>query len=86
VDAVTGDALWRERLKGKHFWSSPIVADGKLYIASEDGITNVIKLGDKPEVLATNDPDETTLVTPTITNGCLYLRSDQHLFCIGRRK
>jgi outer membrane protein assembly factor BamB len=83
VDAKTGKSLWKERLKGKHFWASPIIADGKLYVVSEDGFTNVIKLGEKPEVLATNALGETTLATPAIANGCLYLRSDQHLFCIG---
>jgi outer membrane protein assembly factor BamB len=86
LDAKTGTALWRERLKGKHFWASPIIADGKLYIVSEDGYTNVIKLGDKPEVLATNALGESFLATPAIADGCLYLRSDQHLFCIGGTK
>jgi outer membrane protein assembly factor BamB len=86
VDAKTGQVLWKERLKGKHFWASPIIADGKLYVVSEDGFTNVIKLGDKPEVLATNALGETTLATPAVADGCLYLRSDQHLFCIGGKK
>jgi outer membrane protein assembly factor BamB len=86
LDAKTGDSIWKERLKGKHFWASPIIADGKLYIVSEDGFTNVIKLDDKHEVLATNSLGETTLATPAVANGCLFLRSDQHLFCIGGKK
>jgi outer membrane protein assembly factor BamB len=86
LEAKTGKTLWKVRLKGKHFWASPIIADGKLYVVSEDGFTNVIKLGDKPEVLATNALGETTLATPSIAGGCLYLRSDQHLFCIGDKK
>ncbi len=85
LDAKTGNSLWKERLKGKHFWASPVVADGKLYVTSEDGITNVIKLGDKPEVLATNNLGETLLATPAVAGGCLYLRSEQHLFCVGAR-
>jgi outer membrane protein assembly factor BamB len=86
VDAKTGNQLWKERLKGKHFWASPILAEGKLYVVSEDGFTNVIKLGDKPEVLAANALGETTLATPAVAGGCLYLRSDQHLFCIGSKQ
>jgi outer membrane protein assembly factor BamB len=86
LDAKSGNTLWKVRLKGKHFWASPIVAEGKLYVVSEDGFTNVIKLGDKPEVLATNALGETTLATPAFSRGCLYLRSDQHLFCIGGGK
>ncbi len=86
VDAKTGNLLWKERLKGKHFWASPVIADGKLYVLSEDGIANVFKPGDKPELLATNALGETTLATPAFANGCIYLRSDQHLFCIAEKK
>jgi len=83
VDAKTGNVLWKERPKGKHFWASPVIADGKLYVVSKDGQTSVFKLGDKPELVATNALGETILATPSIASGHLYLRSDQHLFCIG---
>jgi outer membrane protein assembly factor BamB len=86
IDAKTGEPVWKQRVKGKQFWASPVAADGKLYVVSEDGFITVIKLGDKPEVLATNAMGETILATPAVANGCVYLRSDQHLFCIGAKK
>jgi outer membrane protein assembly factor BamB len=86
LDGKTGEVLWKQRVKGKTFWASPIIADDKLYLVSEDGLTSVLKLGDKPEVLATNAIGETIMATPSIANGCVYLRSDQHLFCIGANK
>src|SRR5437764_13548922 len=76
-------ALWKGRPKGKQFWASPVIADGKLYVVSKDGFTSVFKLGDKPELVATNPLGETILATPAIAGGHLYMRSDQHLFCIG---
>jgi outer membrane protein assembly factor BamB len=83
VDAKTGNLLWKERPKGKHFWASPVIADGKLYVVSKEGVTSVFKLGEKPELVATNTLGETILATPAIAGGRLYLRSDQHLYCIG---
>jgi outer membrane protein assembly factor BamB len=86
LDGTTGVSLWKQRVKGKQFWASPVAADGKLYVIDETGVATVIKLGDQPEVLATNALGETVLATPAVANGCLYLRSDQHLYCIGAKK
>lgn len=85
LDATDGKELWRQRAVGP-FSASPVIADGKLYVVSEEGITTVIKLGDKPEVLAVNSVGETVLATPAISGGAIYLRSDKHLYCIGTKK
>lgn len=88
VDAVNGKSLWQERLKGKtnQYWASPVVADGNLYAVDEGGTTNVIQIGPQPSVLATNPLDETILATPAISGGAIYLRSDQHLYCIAEKR
>jgi outer membrane protein assembly factor BamB len=85
LDAKTGEQLWSQRVQGP-FSASPVVGDGKLYVVNEKGTAAVIKLGDKPEVLATNDVGATILATPAIAGGALYLRSDGHLYCIGSKK
>ena len=85
VRAKDGELLWQERIKGP-FSASPVVADGKMYIVTEDGFVTVLKLGNKPEVLAVNEMDDVILATPAIANGCLYLRSDKYLYCIGEKK
>ena len=66
--------------------ASPVVGDGKLYVVNEEGVTTVLGLGDKPEVLAVNPVGETVLATPAVAGGALYLRSDGHLFCVGSKK
>jgi outer membrane protein assembly factor BamB len=88
ADAVNGKSLWQERLKGKtnQYWASPVVGDGKLYAVDEGGTTNVIQIGPQPVVLATNPLDETILATPAISGGAIYLRSDQHLYCIAEKR
>jgi hypothetical protein len=63
-----------------------VLADGKLYVVAEDGATTVIEIGDKPKVLATNALGETILATPAVAGGAIFLRSDQHLWCIGAKK
>ena len=85
VDAKNGQFLWQQRVKGQ-FWASPILADGKAYVTSEEGVVTVIRLGKEPEVLAANDMGQTLLATPAVSGGALYLRSDKTLFCIGTKK
>lgn len=83
-DAKNGDSLWQQRLKGK-FWASPVIADGKLYQVNEDGVTFVVELGEQPKIVSENPIGETILATPAIANGCIFLRSDKHLYCIGAK-
>jgi outer membrane protein assembly factor BamB len=85
LDAATGEELWRERL-GNGFSASPVIADGKLYVAKEGGDISVVQLGDKPKILANNSLKETLLATPAIANGAIYLRTDKHLYCIAAKK
>jgi outer membrane protein assembly factor BamB len=82
VDAATGELLWQQRIQGT-FWATPIIAGGKLYAVNEEGTTAVVQLGDKPKVLARNSLGEGILATPAVADGTLFLRSDEHLFCIA---
>jgi outer membrane protein assembly factor BamB len=84
-EAATGKILWQERLKGP-FSASPVAADGRVYCTNETGATFVVQLGDKPMVVSTNDLGETILASPAISGGAIYLRSDQHLWCVGGKK
>jgi outer membrane protein assembly factor BamB len=85
LDAATGDRVWQKRLRGPYS-ASPILADGKIYAVNEVGTTSVVELGRQPRVLAENALEETILATPSIADGAIYLRSDQHLFCIRAKK
>lgn len=84
-DAKTGTPYYsQQRLpKPYNFKASPVGANGKLYLASEDGDVVVVKMGEKYEVLATNTLEGQMFVSsPAIANGELFLRSQTTLFCI----
>ncbi|HKX33526.1 MAG TPA: PQQ-binding-like beta-propeller repeat protein, partial [Blastocatellia bacterium] len=86
LNAKTGEEVYgRQRLKSGTYSSSPVLADGKLYIVNEDGVTSVLKAGPKFEVLAENDLGEYCLSTPAISDGQIFIRTSEHLYCIGKR-
>jgi outer membrane protein assembly factor BamB len=87
ADAKTGEILWSHRIEpAGAFAASPLLADGKLYITSEKGITTVLQAGKEAKVLATNPIGETILASPVAADGAIFLRSDGALYCIGKSK
>ena len=84
ADAQTGELIWRQRLKGSRFSSSPVAAGGHIYIFNDDGAGQVIVADeDEGRVVGGGDLGETLLGTPAIANNALYIRSDQHLWKIA---
>jgi outer membrane protein assembly factor BamB len=63
-----------------------VLADGKIYITDEDGVTTVVKAGPKFEMLAENDFAEYTLSSPAVSEGQIFIRTDTALYAIGSRK
>lgn len=85
IEAATGEIVWQQRLTGVHS-ASPIYADGRIYILSEDGVTLVLRPGAKYEELARNDLGEICLATMAVSQGQFFIRSDKHLYCIGKQQ
>ena len=86
LDAKTGKEVWgQQRIAAASYSASPVLADGKIYVTSEDGLTTVVKAGAKFEVLAENKLDEYTLSSPAISDGQIFLRTAKHLYCIGKK-
>lgn len=79
----TGKIRWTERAEGE-FSASPLAADGKIYVTSEAGTTTVLQAGGEAKVLSTNPLPETILASPVASDGAIFLRSDRHLYCIGK--
>jgi len=87
LDAKTGKEVYaQQRLKPGTYSASPVLADGKIYVTSEDGVTSVIKAGAQFEVLAENDFAEYCLSSPAVSDGQIFIRTSGHLYCIGQRK
>ncbi|MGB2713893.1 MAG: PQQ-binding-like beta-propeller repeat protein [Vicinamibacterales bacterium] len=83
ADMKTGERVWQMRLDGV-FFASPVAADGKIYFLSQTGETIVVKAGRTPDILARNDLGERFVASPAISNGRIFLRSDDRLFAIGK--
>jgi len=83
-DAKTGERIYQERLPSS-FSASPIAADGKLYLASEDGDVFVVKAGRTFQLLATNSMGQPLMATPAISDGLVILRTTDSVFAVGQR-
>lgn len=83
VDAATGERVWQQRVDGV-FSASPAAGGGHVYFVSENGDTVVVKGGRAPQVVGRNALGERTLASPAMSSGQLFIRSDEHLFAIGK--
>jgi outer membrane protein assembly factor BamB len=86
LDAKTGQEIYSgQRLKPAIYSSSPVLADGKIYIGNEEGLISVIKAGPQFEVLSENSLGEYMLSSPAISDGQIFVRTEQAVYCIGKR-
>jgi outer membrane protein assembly factor BamB len=83
ADAQTGEVHWTQRLGGG-FSASPIAAEGRIYFLNEAGVGYVVQAGKTYQLLATNDLAERTLASYVPADGALFIRSDGHLWKIGK--
>jgi outer membrane protein assembly factor BamB len=84
MNAATGELLWQQRVGG-NFSASPVAAEGRIYFVGDNGETTVIKAGATFEVLAKNSLEETVQASPAISQGQIFIRTEKHLFAIGRK-
>ena len=85
LDAKTGKVLYGpQRLEGVNgMYASPVGAANRIYMAGRNGATMVVKHGSTFEVLATNVLDDGFDASPAVVDQELYLRGQQHLYCIA---
>ncbi|MDQ3347866.1 MAG: PQQ-binding-like beta-propeller repeat protein [Acidobacteriota bacterium] len=72
------------RLERHVYTASPVAADGKVYLVSEDGETIALSAGRIPKVLARNTLDARQLASPAVAGGGLFIRSDDAVYAIGK--
>ena len=85
-DAKTGDLIYGSRVgTGGSFTASPVAADGRIFIATEEGDVFVVRAGPQYELLATNAMGEVVMATPAISDGVLLVRTLKHLYGLGER-
>jgi outer membrane protein assembly factor BamB len=86
LDARTGKEVYgQQRIKPGTYSGSPVLADGKIYVTNEDGLTTVVQAGPEFKVLAENPLNDYVLSSPAISDGRIYLRTAQNLYAIGSK-
>lgn len=85
VNYKTGEQIWKEgRTKDGPHWGSLILANDLLYVTGQKGITRVFKPDHEQfDVVAENDLGETSNSTPAFSDGEIFLRTFQAVYCIS---
>ncbi len=87
TDAKTGAPVYGpQRIRRGTYSASPVLADGRIYVTSEAGMTTVLRTGPDFEVLAENDFDDYVLSSPAVSDGQIFIRTSGHLYAIGDRR
>jgi len=88
LDPATGKSLWTGTLPrtSSSFYASPVIANGVLYAAREDGVVFAALVENSFELLSENPMGERIVASPAVANGRLLLRGDKNLFCIEVKK
>jgi outer membrane protein assembly factor BamB len=89
-DVNTGKQLWLKNL-GTIQKASPVFADGKLYVGTENGKFYILKpsatgceILDEDQ-LGTAALPEAIIASAAVANGRIYFVSDSNLYCIGKK-
>ncbi len=85
-DSESGKLVYREKsgATGAYF-SSPVASDGRIMIASRNGIVTIFDSGDNFKILAQNNLEENITATPAIVDSKIYLRTAEFLYAFGER-
>jgi outer membrane protein assembly factor BamB len=88
LDVQTGKVVYGpQRLRPDSYSASPVLADGKIYITSEnEGLTSVYRAGATFELLSENPLNDYCLSSPAMSEGQIFIRTTGHLWAIGERQ
>jgi outer membrane protein assembly factor BamB len=86
LNPESGEIYKQARLAGAlgRYWSSPIAADGKIFMVSEEGKVVVLRAAPEWEILAVNNLNEDAFATPAILDGRIYVRTREALYCFAQ--
>jgi outer membrane protein assembly factor BamB len=86
IEAATGSVVYQgKRIESGTYSASPLLAEGKIYCVSEDGVTSVVKAGPVFEILGVNKLDGLTLASPVAVDNQIFIRTADYLYCIQQK-
>jgi outer membrane protein assembly factor BamB len=84
IDARTGQPVWTHKTGGE-MYSSPLVADGKVYVGTRKGDFVILAAGREKKVLAIIDLGAAINSTAAAANGAIYVATMTHLYAVSAR-
>jgi outer membrane protein assembly factor BamB len=84
-DPATGNLLKQGRLKGAidKYFASPVGADGKVFLVSQDGTLSVVSAKGDWDIVSVNPLEDEVFATPAIADGRIYVRTKTQLYAFG---
>ncbi|MDH3585025.1 MAG: PQQ-binding-like beta-propeller repeat protein, partial [Phycisphaerae bacterium] len=87
IELKTGRIVWQQRLgKRSSSWSSMVHADGHLYVNDMQGDTYILDPSPTYRLVRTNPIGEMTRASLAFSDGQVFIRTYEHLYCIGPRR
>lgn len=85
IEPATGKSEWSAALprSSSNFYTSPLIADGKMYMAREDGTTYVAQIDGGFKLLAENKFDDRVIASIVPFGKSLLIRGEANLYCIA---
>ncbi|HMP82342.1 MAG TPA: PQQ-binding-like beta-propeller repeat protein [Verrucomicrobiota bacterium] len=85
LDPATGKTIWTGAFPktSANFYSSPVLAGGKLYAIREDGVAFVARADDAFEMISEIPMGERIIASPVLVDGRILIRGENNLYCIG---
>jgi outer membrane protein assembly factor BamB len=83
LNAETGDVVWKQEFP-VGFYASPVFVDDRIYLMDRAGTMRIFKADETFSLLGSPSIGEPSDVTPAFKNGLIFIRGEEHLFCIGK--
>jgi outer membrane protein assembly factor BamB len=84
LEPASGKVLWEQPRVAAAFCASPVVADGKLYLLSEEAETIILEPKGEYKEVARNPLGEKCQASMAVSHGQLFIRTAAHLYCLGK--
>jgi outer membrane protein assembly factor BamB len=82
-DVHTHNMYWEAEFD-EGFYSTPIIADGKLFAIDMNGVVHIMKVDRELKQIANIPMGEAVMTTPAFVDGKIFIRGNEHLYCIGK--
>lgn len=82
-NAVSGEKYW-EKDFGKGIYASPFIAENRVYLMDATGVMHIVAAEKEYRLVGESTLGEYCAATPAVTNGRIYIRGVEHIYCFGK--